>query len=192
LHFDLNLPGYPDGKVWFFNPLAWQFVFYLGAAAAVLGPRLAVLDRFKTPLTAAAVAYLGFSAVIATSWRYNALAELIPSWIGRVIYPIDKTNIDVLRVTHFLAIAYLVRLAVPASARFLRWRILEPIRRCGEHSLQIFCLGTFLALSAQIILANYEDSTMAQVIVSLSGIAIMCIAAYGASWYKGGPGREEA
>jgi hypothetical protein len=30
------------------------------------------------------------------------------------------------------------------------------------------------------------------VIVSLSGIAIMCIAAYGASWYKGGPGREEA
>jgi hypothetical protein len=192
LHFDLNLPGYPDGKVWFFNPLAWQFVFYLGAAAAVLGPRLAALDRFKTPLTAAAVAYLGFSAVIATSWRYNALAELIPSWIGRVIYPIDKTNIDVLRVAHFLAIAYLVRLAVPASARFLRWRILEPIRRCGEHSLQIFCLGTFLALSAQIILANYEDSIMAQVIVSLSGIAIMCIAAYGASWYKGGPGREEA
>jgi hypothetical protein len=192
LHFDLNLPGYPDGKVWYFNPLAWQLVFYLGAAAAVLGPRLAALDRFKTPLVTAAVAYLGFSAVIAMSWRYNALAELVPPWIGRVIYPIDKTNIDVLRVVHFLAIAYLVRLAVPASARFLRWRILEPIRRCGEHSLQIFCFGTFLALSAEIILANYEDSIMAQVVVSLSGIAIMCIAAYGASWYKGGPGREEA
>jgi hypothetical protein len=191
LHFDLNLPGYPDGKVWYFNPLAWQLVFYLGAASAVLGPRLAVLDRFKRPLAVAALAYLAFSAVIATSWRYNPLAALVPTWIGRVIYPIDKTNIDVLRVAHFLAIAYLVRLAVPASARFLRWRVLEPIRRCGEHSLQIFCFGTFLALSAEIILADYEDSIMAQVIVSLSGIAIMCFAAYGASWYKGGPGREE-
>jgi hypothetical protein len=157
----------------------------------VLGPRLAVLDRFKRPLAVAALAYLAFSAVIATSWRYNPLAALVPTWIGRVIYPIDKTNIDVLRVAHFLAIAYLVRLAVPASARFLRWRVLEPIRRCGEHSLQIFCFGTFLALSAEIILADYEDSIMAQVIVSLSGIAIMCFAAYGASWYKGGPGREE-
>src|SRR5258708_25588192 len=47
LHFDLNLPGYPDGKVCYFNPLAWQFVFYLGAASAVLGPPLAGLDPFK-------------------------------------------------------------------------------------------------------------------------------------------------
>lgn len=192
LNRDLNLPGYPEGKVWFFNPFAWQFVFYLGAAAAVLGPRLAALDRFKAPLVTAALAYLVFSAVIATSWRYNSVAALIPSWIGRIIYPIDKTNIDVLRVVHFLAIAYLVRLAVPASARFLRWRILEPIRRCGEHSLQIFCLGTFLSLSAEIILADYEDSIVAQVIVSLSGIAVMCAAAYAARWYKRSPAQEAA
>ena len=192
LNRDLNLPGYPEGKVWFFNPFAWQLVFYLGAAAAVLGPRLAALDRFKVPLVTAALAYLVFSAVIATSWRYNSVAALIPSWVGRIIYPIDKTNIDVLRVVHFLAIAYLVRLVVPASARFLRWRILEPIRRCGEHSLQIFCLGTFLSLSAEIILADYEDSIVAQVIVSLSGIAVMCAAAYAARWYKRGPVQEAA
>ena len=192
LNRDLNLPGYPEGKVWFFNPFAWQLVFYLGAAAAVLGPRLAALDRFKVPLVTAALAYLVFSAVIATSWRYNSVAALIPSWVGRIIYPIDKTNIDVLRVVHFLAIAYLVRLVVPASARFLRWRILEPIRRCGEHSLQIFCLGTFLSLSAEIILADYEDSIVAQVIVSLSGIAVMCAAAYAARRYKRGPVQEAA
>jgi hypothetical protein len=192
LNRDLNLPAYPEGKVWFFNPFAWQFVFYLGASAAVLGPRLAVLDRFKVPLVTAALAYLVFSAAIATSWRYNSVAALIPSWVGRIIYPIDKTNIDVLRVVHFLAIAYLVRLAVPASARFLRWRILEPIRRCGEHSLQIFCLGTFLSLSAEIILADYEDSIVAQVIVSLSGIVVMCAAAYAARWYKRRPALEAA
>ena len=66
-----------------------------------------------------------------------------------MIYPIDKTNIDMLRFVHFLAIAWLVRLAVPANAAFLRWRIFEPLRRCGEHSLQIFCLGHFSCVSVR-------------------------------------------
>src|SRR5689334_4652332 len=44
-HFDWNLPGYPDPKVWFFNPMAWQVVFYTGAGLAVLGPKLVWLDR---------------------------------------------------------------------------------------------------------------------------------------------------
>ena len=44
-HFDWNLPGYPDDKVWFFNPMAWQVVFYSGAVLAVVAPRLAGLDR---------------------------------------------------------------------------------------------------------------------------------------------------
>ena len=49
------------------------------------------------------------------SWQYNSLERLIPAWIARHIYPIDKTNIDILRFVHFLAIAWLVRLAVPAK-----------------------------------------------------------------------------
>ena len=35
-HFNWNLAAYPDGKVWFFNPMAWQVVFHVGAACAVL------------------------------------------------------------------------------------------------------------------------------------------------------------
>ena len=95
--------------------------------------------------------YLAFAAFIALSWHYNSLERLIPDWLARQIYPIDKTNLDILRFVHFLAIAWLVRLGVRPDAAFLKWRIFEPIRRCGEHSLQIFCLGTFLAVTAQII-----------------------------------------
>ncbi len=46
-HYNWNLPAYPDEKVWYFNPMAWQVVFYGGAACAVLGPQLAWLDRFR-------------------------------------------------------------------------------------------------------------------------------------------------
>jgi hypothetical protein len=184
-HFDWNLPGYPESKVWYFNPMAWQVVFYTGAAMAVLGPSLKQLDRWRWQISVLAFLYLCFAGFIALSWHYNSLERLIPDWLARQIYPIDKTNVDILRFVHFLAIAWFVRLAIPPGATFLKWRILEPLRRCGEHSLQIFCLGTFLALSAQIVDAQFEGSILSQVIVSIAGIAIMSAAAYGATWYKG-------
>ena len=134
-----------------------------------------------------AALYLAFAAFIALSWQYNSLERLIPNALARQIYPIDKTNLDVLRFVHFLALAWLVRLMVRPNARFLKWRLSEPIRRCGEHSLQIFCLGTFLAVTAQIIVARYEDSIVSQLVVSLAGLTLMCLAAYAASWFKASP-----
>jgi hypothetical protein len=158
----------------------------------MLGPQFAWLDRFRWPLCVLAVLYLLFSAFIALSWQYNPMEKLIPDWVTRNIYPIDKTNIDMLRFLHFLAVAWLVRLAVPSNAPFLRWRIFEPLRRCGEHSLQIFCLGIFLALSAQVVVGQNEDSIVSQVGVSIAGLVIMSAAAYGAAWYKRGPAIEDA
>jgi hypothetical protein len=185
-HYDWSLPAYPDEKVWYFNPMAWQVVFHVGAACAVFGPGLSRLDRYRTLLTVLAVAFLLFAALIALSWQYNPLERLIPAWVGRIIYPIDKTNIDVLRFLHFLAIAWLVRIAVPIDAPALKWPIWHPLRRCGEASLLIFCIGTFLALSGQVIVSQYEDSIVSQIVVSVAGIAIMCVAAYIAAWFKGG------
>jgi len=183
-HFDWNLTGYPAEKVWFFNPMAWQVVFYTGAVMAVLAPNLGWMDRWRRPVSVAAFLYLCFAAFIALSWHYNSLENLIPDIVARQIYPIDKTNVDILRFLHFLAIAWFVRLAVPADAAFLRWRLLQPLRRCGEHSLQIFCVGTFLALSAQIVDAHFDGSLLSQLVVSFLGIAIMTAFAYAATWFK--------
>ena len=135
------------------------------------GPQLAWLDRFRWPLSRLAVLYLLFAAFIALSWHYNPLQELTPAWVARQIYPIDKTNIDILRFMHFLALAWLVRLLVPADAAFLRWPVFHPLRRCGEQSLLIFCIGTFLALSAQIVVSYFEESLLSQIVVSVAGIA---------------------
>ncbi len=184
-HFDWNLTGYPAEKVWFFNPMAWQVVFYTGAVMAVLAPNLGWMDRWRWPVSIAAFLYLCFAAFIALSWHYNSLENLIPDIVARQIYPIDKSNVDILRFLHFLAIAWFVRLAIPAGAPFLRWRLFQPLRRCGEHSLQIFCVGTFLALSAQIVVAHFDGSLLSQLVVSFLGIAIMTAFAYAATWFKG-------
>jgi hypothetical protein len=183
-HFDWNLTGYPAEKVWFFNPMAWQVVFYTGAVMAVMAPRLVWMDRWRWPVSVAAFLFLCFAAFIALSWHYNSLERLIPEWLSRQLYPIDKTNVDILRFLHFLSIAWLVRLAIPPHAAFLRWRVFEPLRRCGEHSLQIFCVGTFLALSAEVVDAQFDESLLAQFFVSIAGIAIMIAFAYAATWFK--------
>ena len=183
-HFNWNLPGYPDDKVWFFNPMAWQVIFYCGAALAVIAPRLEVFDRRRWSTTAVAMLYLASAGFVAMSWHYNALERLIPDWLARQIYPIDKTNLDILRLLHFFALAWLTRLAVRRDAGFLSWRIFLPIRRCGEQSLQIFCLGTFLAVTAQIVVAHYEESIVSQIFVSLAGLVIMSLFAFAAHRIK--------
>jgi uncharacterized membrane protein YczE len=58
--------------------------------------------------------------------------------------------------------------------------------------LQIFCLGVFLALSAQVVVGHYEDSIVSQIAVSIVGLVIMSAAAYAAAWYKRGPAIEDA
>ncbi len=184
LIFGWNLPASPGDNVWFFNPFAWQLVFYLGAsfaAAGRMGERLAAFRRWLLP---AAVAYLVFALFIVMSWRFKLLAQLVPDWLGRQIYPIDKTNADVLRVLHILALAYVVQVIVPVGAAWLRRRFVEPLRRCGEHSLQVFCLGTLLSFTAHLVTEYYGNAIWSQVLVSVVGILIMIAFAYTAHWYR--------
>src|SRR5436190_202584 len=59
-HFNWNLPGYPDDKVWFFNPMAWQVIFYSGAVLAVVASTLTAFDRWRHTVTVLALLYLLF------------------------------------------------------------------------------------------------------------------------------------
>jgi hypothetical protein len=110
--FDFNLPAYPNG-VWFFNPFAWQLLFVFGAWCALGGAqRLAGVLRSRVVL-AVAVAYLLFAFAITLTWRFEPLERLVPTWLSDLLYPIDKTNLDVLRFAHFLALAAVTVRFVP-------------------------------------------------------------------------------
>lgn len=183
-HFDWNLRGYPEGKTWFFDPFTWQLPFYLGAACAADGRVGERLKPYAVVLVPVAAAYLVFSGLVALSWESNTLGNLVPDWLGRLIYPVDKTTLDPLRLAHFLALAYLVQVVVRPDSAFLRWPIVEPIRRCGENSLLVFCLGTFLSFTAFVVLDAVGASLAAQFVVTVVGLALQIGAAYVAGWYK--------
>jgi hypothetical protein len=187
--FGWNLPAYPSGT-WFFNPFAWQLLFVFGAWCAMGGAeKLAAV--LHSPVTlGVAIAYLVFAFCIAITWHIQVLGQFVPGWLGELIYPIDKTNLDVLRFAHFLALAAVVVWFVPRDWPALQRPIFRPAIWCGQHSLEIFCLGVFLAFAAHFVMGEIYGGVAMQVVVSVTGIAIMIGTAWLLSWYKGIEGRK--
>ncbi len=187
--FDLNLPAYPNG-VWFFNPFAWQLLFVFGAWCALGGAqRLAGVLRSRIALWAA-IAYLIFAFAITLTWHFESLDRFVPGLLAYWMYPIDKTNLDVLRFAHFLALAAVTVRFIPRHWPGLKSPILQPAIRCGQHSLEIFCLGVFLAFAAQFIIAESSGGPLLQTAISVLGIFIMIATANLIAWYKFMEGRS--
>jgi hypothetical protein len=188
-HFGWNLPAYPSGS-WWFNPFAWQLLFVLGAWCATGGAER--IGRFiRSPIVLwLAVAYLVFAAAIVATWWFSSLAAFVPRWLSDFMYPIDKVNLDVLRIAHFLALAALVVRFIPADWPALQSIWFRPAILCGQHSLEIFCLGIFLSFAGHFVFNEYSDAVVTQVLVSAVGIALMCAAAWLISWYKKIEGRS--
>src|SRR5437763_2068870 len=68
---NLSVPAYPEGHVWYFNPLAWQFLFTAGAALGLAGGRQrrwARLEHLLLPLSALVIA-AGF--IVKLSWTIH-------------------------------------------------------------------------------------------------------------------------
>ena len=187
-NFDWNLPAYPNG-VWFFNPFAWQLLFVFGAWCA-LGGAQRLSGVLRSPIVLSiCVAYLLFAFAITLTWYIEPLGRLVPLWLSSWMYPIDKTNLDVLRFAHFLALAAVTVRFVPRDWPALKSPYLAPAIRCGQHSLEIFCLGVFLAFAAQFIISEWSGGPLIQIIISLVGILIMIATANLISWYKHMEGR---
>lgn len=187
--FGWNLPAYPSGS-WFFNPFAWQLLFVFGAWCALGGAeRLKWLTRSRITLAVAA-AYLVFAFFITLTWHIPRLAPLVPKWLDELLYPIDKTNLDVLRFAHFLALAAITVYFIPRDWPYLQSQWLRPAILCGQHSLEIFCLGVFLAFAAHFAKVEISPGIPMQIVVSVLGILIMVGVAWLLSWYKGATARK--
>ena len=186
--FDWNMPAYPSGQ-WAFNPFAWQLIFVFGAWCALGGSkRLAPLIR--SPVTQGlAVAYLLFAFLITLTWYFPRYGHYVPHWLADFIYPIDKVDLDPLRFAHFLALAVLTVRFVSRDWPPLQSPLMRPLVLCGQHSLEIFCLGVFLAFAGHFFLVEFSDRLSAQIFVSALGIAVMAATGWLLSWYKAAEGR---
>jgi hypothetical protein len=185
--FDLYLSAYPNG-VWAFNPFAWQLLFVFGAWCAQGGAQR--MSRIlSSPITMwISIAYLLAAFYVTLTWYIPQMNNMLPRWLDQWMYPIDKTDLDVLRFAHFLALAALTVRFLPKDWAGLKSPWLRPLILCGQHSLEIFCLGVFLAFAGHFVLAEVSGSPALHAVlhaaVTVAGIVIMSAAAWLFSWYK--------
>jgi hypothetical protein len=181
---NLSVPAYPPGTVWYFNPLAWQFLFTTGAALSLGVVPASLLRRSKRALLAAAAVVLLVGFVVRFSWTIHGLWDPFPGLWLRELWPVNKTNLSPLRLVPFLAAVALVAALVPPGAAFLRSSAARPLVLCGRQSLEIFCLGILLSALGHFVLSEYETGVPAKIAVNAVGIAIMYLTARTIDWYK--------
>jgi hypothetical protein len=189
----LALPAYPGtNRVWFFNPLGWQALFFLGTWLGWRGIRdqRSSLDRGQSRLDRGWLLGLAAGLVLAGlvvrfSWTLHGLYNPIPA-LGNTKFLwlfLSKGDLGLLRFANVLALAVLVRRLISPRAPFLAGWAAWPFVTCGRHSLHIFCLGILLSVLGHLVLSEFFGGLLMQLAVSAVGVAIMIAVAALMDWF---------
>ncbi len=185
---DWNLEARPS-KVWFFNPFAWQFLFFIGAilgahreaCARWMAVRSSTVRRGVLQLT---IFFLALSAFVVVSWRWPAFHDMwMPPVVAQWLYPISKTDLAGTRLLHFLALALAVALTVPQGA-WLEKTLPRVMQVMGRHSLPVFCTSVMLSPMADAVNAIAGDQIWMQCVTALSGVLLLWCVAQLLEWYR--------
>jgi len=181
--FEWNLPSFPDGS-WYFNPFCWQLLFVFGAWLALGGTQKCRSILGLPILLYFGIAYLIFALVMTMAGRFPEFGKTFPTWLFDAFNPNDKTNLAPYRFLHFIVMAFIVTRFVPKDWRGLEWQGFQPIIKCGEQSLAVFCVGVFLSFVGHFVLTLGSGSLLAQIFVSATGVAMLTLVAYYISWSR--------
>jgi hypothetical protein len=189
----LNLPaelwGPQSGnRPWFFNPFAWQLVFFAGFAlmAGWLPP-----PRVDGPLVLGAAGFLVLT--IPFAWHETISAsQFVRDWRHDWAALIDKTDLGPLRVMHFLALAYLAWAAAGEGGQRLRrdgpiGAAVRLFSRVGRQSLAVFAASMVAARLLGVALDVFGRGPIATLLVNLCGFVLIVGVAAVVEFFKGQP-----
>ena len=175
-----NFPSWTGGG-WYFNPVAWQFLFVIGSLLAYSPPQSAP-PTSTLDLAASLIVLTGF-VLVWMVWPYPEVESRIPSTAARVLISVDKEGLHPMRLLSILALAWLVSRAVHSDARWLQWRATRVVILCGQHSLPVFCAGIFLSFLARLAMEEHSGWWVQALVNTTGSVALVGVAAV-ASWYK--------
>jgi hypothetical protein len=184
--FDWNMPGFPDGQLWYFDPFAWQFLFVI---AACFGFTRASGHEHSRPPRWSRIGVLIFvaaAAVISASWSLHEAVNWIPQFIFLPDAWFEKTMLPPARLLSVLALALTVAAYCPRNARFLTSRAAWVVVLCGQNSLEVFCLSILLAVLANFVLSLAGYGLIVQIFVNLAGLVIMAGVGLLLAWFRAG------
>ena len=172
---NLNLPAEywfsnNSARQWFFNPFAWQLVFFTGFAF-MSGWLPAPPRSGRLAIAAAAVLLLS----LPFAWHVIVGQSVyIKAWRSDWRILIDKTDFGFLRYVHFLALAYLAWLAAGLGGENLtRTPFMQGLTRIfarvGQQSLAVFASSIVLARVLGAVLNALGSGFWASLFVNVLG-----------------------
>jgi len=192
----LDLPAEPwSQRPWFFNPFAWQLVFFTGFALMkgwIPAPpvrRDLIVVAALVVLVSVPFAYFRLYLEFETLER--AREAIRPLW--------DKTHFGILRYVHFLALAYLAWIAVGAQGRYLvvdnLWgSVVRVVQKVGQQSLAVFLASLVIAQAVGILrdMVWGRGDMLVEALANLGGFAALIAVAYTVGWFKSTPWKRRA
>jgi hypothetical protein len=175
--FRLNIPNYPGGGGWFFNPFAWQFIFVIGLLTGIYYRQGKRLVKASPWLFALAVGWLA----LVLAWKYwpglGAVLNKQMWHAGQLGAPYhfvthNKTYLALPRLLHILALIYVLS-CLPVVTRLCATRLAEPFRLMGRHGLEVFAVGSVLAMAFQALMDGYGDPLILGVILPPLGLLFL-------------------
>lgn len=208
--FAISLPASLNSdRPWFFNPFAWQLVFFTGFAL-VRGwiPRPPVNTFLIVLASAVVLGMMTLSHVAMREWGFNWAAD----WRRANPELVTKTDFGLARYTHFLALAYLAyavagdggkRLIVTGQTLWAKFAklMVTLLTKVGQQSLAVFIVSMMLSIFVGAILTEtgttvddvtaFKSHTMVAA-GNILGWAFLVFIAYTAAWFKSQPWRKSA
>lgn len=196
----LDLPAEPwpqaDGlhRKWFFNPFAWQMLFFTGFAFMRGWIPAPPVSRKLMALCAAIVIvtipFAYFRVHLNVEWIQEIRESIRPLWI--------KTEFGLFRYIHFLALAYLAWVAAGERGKYLLghgelWgRFVLVVQKVGQQSLAVFMASLVIAQAAGLLrdMVWGRGDWIPQILSNLLGFVALIAVAYTVSWYKSEPWRK--
>jgi len=170
------------GDGWFFDPLAWQFLFIIGVLLACAPPRM---PSRLWPLDGVAVVFvvLGVTVTLGIEPHPHRLDWFSASEVFHYLVVEDKTGLYPFRLASILALTWLSVRLIRFDQPWLRSPWAAPLILLGQNSLPVFCSGIVFGFIARLGL-EYDDRVFMQVAINLSGAIGMIAVAALAAWYR--------
>lgn len=199
-HWHLELPAEPwSDRTWFFNPFAWQLVFFTGFA----------LMRGWLPAPPVTLMLVGLAiAIVVASMAFSSVAireldwDWVSTWRSDHRGWISKTDLGIVRYTQFLALAYLAwaaagpggtRLGAEGGGEAARlWQhTVAVVCRVGQQSLAVFIFSMVLARILGVLIDLADDDESVALALDLVGLGLLVLVAYLVAWFKSQPWRAK-
>jgi hypothetical protein len=175
-YWNFDLPDYPAGRTWYFNPFCWQLVFISGFVVVLVRDK----SWFRHALQARPLMFLSMTMVAlgvagSAPWAYQ---ELVFKWrpLDSIVAPLlDKQNVSPLRYVHFLACAHVAYLILHKGSPIRTSPIGRMLCVIGRNSLPTFALATVMSTCARAYLGFSGDDVLGQVTITALGLCVIAV-----------------